>query len=331
MRNVNLMQIVRQTHADELENITNKDQYQAREKKLFDQDSARLRDVMISVNFYPDLLKENGAYRIPQEDGEFIQWILENYTSDNMKYLRKGNFEKIDIYFLSKILSGFDGILKHIGANEKIRAMSHQLANQRTHYDENVLMFNIRLKHTALLQDINMIFSSPAFALTYADRIECLEKINALTEKYTSDAVRLYSDIIQRRQDECKKYSYPISIEELAFSEHRKLINEELYANEEFRSLMIKLNALKFNAKFRVQNEKARIKIVKRIAEIKKDILKRHPLDKVEIEKMTKLEQLMLLTDEPFRVYNDSKTDLWYVSFGDDVSWLDEHYSMIVG
>lgn len=335
MKYINLSQIVKQTHEVELERyITNKDDagYHAKFKEMYDRDNSRLKEVMLSVNFYPELLKEGGEYKFPREDGEFIQWILENYTSEDMKYLRKGNFDRVDIGFLFKIISGFDKILKHLNVDENVREVTHQLVNRVTRYNERVLMFNIQVEQMKLIRDMSEVFTIPAFGLNYNDKMECLEKINALTGKYTADAVKIYTDIIKRRVDECKKNSYPITAEEMAFSERRNHINEELRANEEFRSLQEQLNELKHNNKFNVQNEKERIKIVKRISEIKLDILKHHPLDNTEIEKMTKLEKIMLLTDEPLRIFNDSETGKWYVDFGEDVSWwLDKYDSFILG
>lgn len=340
MKYINLLQIVKQTHESKLEeyvtnkNDDNKDEakYYDKLKELYDRDSARLREVMISVNFYPELLKEGGEYIFPREDGEFIQWILENYTSEDMKYLRKGSFNKVDIDFLFKILNGFETILKHLDVDENIRALTHQLVNQVTNCDERVRMFNIQFKQMELIRDISQVFRMPTFGLTYNDKMECLEKIDALTEKYTADAGKIYSDIIKRRRAERIKNSYPITAEELTFSKRRNLINYELRTNKEFCRLQDELNELKYNNKFNVQNEKARIKIVKRVSEIKLDILKHHPLDNVEIEKMTKLEKIMLLTDEPFEVFNDSETGKWYVNFGEDVSWwLDKYDSFILG
>lgn len=335
MKYINLSQIVKQTHESELETyLTNENEakYHDKLKEFYDRDSARLREVMISVNFYPELLKEGGEYKFPREDGEFIQWILENYTSEDMKYLRKGNFDRVDIGFLFKILSGFESILKHLDVDENVRALTHQLVNQVTKYDERVRMFGIQFKQMELIRDMSQVFRIPTFGLTYNDKMECLEKIDALTGKYTADARKIYSDIIERRRDERKKNSYPITAEELTFSERRNLINCELRANEEFCRLQDELIELKHNNKFNVQNEKARIKIVKRISEIKLDILKHHPLDNTEIEKMTKLEKLMLLADEPFEVFSDSETGQWYVNFGEDVSWwLDKYDSLILG
>lgn len=334
MKYINLSQIVKQTHEVELERyITNNDEagYHAKLKELYDRDGSRLREIMISVQFYPELLKEDGAYKFPREDGEFIQWLLENYTSEDMKYLRKGKFNKVDIGFLFKIVGGFEEILKHLDVDESVRTLAHHLVNQVTKCDERVRMFNIQFGQMKLLHDINMVFSTPTFGLNDEDKMECLERIAALTEKYTSDAVKIYSDIVKRRRDECIKNAYPITAKEMEFSERRKHINEELYSNEEFCNLQQELNALKHNNKFNVQNEKMRIKIVKRIAEIKMNILKNYPVDEIEIEKMTKLERIMLLTDEPFRIFNDSTDGKWYVIFGEDISWLDEYDSMILG
>ena len=96
MRYVNLKQIVRQTHEQELDTL-DESAYEDRFKKFFDHDSEKLREVLVAIGFLPDLIKENGEYKIPAEDGELIQRIIEEYTTDNMKLVRKGQFGKVDM------------------------------------------------------------------------------------------------------------------------------------------------------------------------------------------------------------------------------------------
>ena len=325
MKYINLKQIVRQTHEKELDKLS-QDDYTDRFKKLYDHDSEHLREVLTAVNFFPDLLKENGEYKIPIEDGEFIQWILDNYTSDDMKHIRKGEYHRVDINFMFTLVNGLDTLLKHLDVEQEIRDVSHILVNQKTKYDEKVRLFNIQAEYMRLLHDITMLFEVPTFDLTYDDRMECLAQIDTLTEKYTDDARKIYSDVVKKREEIIRKNSYPITLEEIAFSDRKIQINNELYANEEFCMLQSELNEMKRNKGFLKHYEKERILRERRITEIFKEIASKYPID---VDNMTKLERIMVLAEDSFRIHIDGATKEAYVYFDTDVSWFDEHDTMI--
>ena len=204
MRYINLKAVVRQTHDAELGSLKN-DDFTERFKKLYDHDSEHLREVLIAVSFYPELLKENGEYKIPIEDGEFIQWILENYTSEDMKHIRKGEFSRVDINFMFTLVSGLDTLLKHLDVDKDIRDSSHLMVNQKTKYDEKVRLFNIQAEYMRLIHDIVGIFEIPTFQLTYEDRMVILEEIDALTKKYVHEARKTYSDVMKKREEIIKR------------------------------------------------------------------------------------------------------------------------------
>ena len=67
---VNLRQIVKCLHEGDIESHSNPEE---RLKKLYDTDNEHLLEILNAVHFYPELLKEDGEYRIPREDGELIE------------------------------------------------------------------------------------------------------------------------------------------------------------------------------------------------------------------------------------------------------------------
>ena len=89
---VNLRKIVKYLHEEEIESHSNPEE---RLKKLYDTDNEHLLEILNAVHFYPELLKKDGEYNIPKEDGELIEWILKKYTSPDMKLIRKGEFAKV--------------------------------------------------------------------------------------------------------------------------------------------------------------------------------------------------------------------------------------------
>ena len=144
MGTINLMQIVKVIYEEDLEKYSG-DDYKEELKKKFDYCSICLREVLDAVYFSVELLKVNGEYRRPREDGEFIQWIIENYKDDNMKLVRKGEFIKADVQFMFILMKGLDELLKHIDIDEDTRMASRIVLRQRTKYDENIRFYNISL------------------------------------------------------------------------------------------------------------------------------------------------------------------------------------------
>ncbi len=323
MGTINLMQIVKVIYEEDLEKYSG-DDYKEELKKKFDYCSICLREVLDAVYFSVELLKVNGEYRIPREDGEFIQWIIENYKDDNMKLVRKGEFIKADVQFMFILMKGLDELLKHIDIDEDTRMASRIVLRQRTKYDENIRFYNIQAEFYKMLYNTNALFSTPNFRLTYEDKMECLDAIAELTNEYTSGANKICSDIINKRKELIEKNSYPLSAEEVAFSQRFMDIQDELHQNEEFCRLQEELNELKKNKGFLKQYEKEKKKKIKRVQEIINEVSSKYP---VKIEEMTKIERIMALTDTPFSIhFSDGK---WSITFESDVSWFDELYTMI--
>ncbi len=320
---INLMQIVRQTFESELDVFTG-DKYKEELKKKYDYCSDKLREVLIAVHFDPDLLKENGEYKIPRQDGEFIQWILEHYTNESMKQIRKGDFPKADMQFMYTFMKGLDDLLSHLDMDDNRRTASRYILRERTKYDENIRIFNIQVEFYKMLNNTANILSFPTFRLTYEDRMDCLEAIADLTKRYSDEVKSICGDIVNRRKEIIKKNSYPITLEEFTFSERFTKIHERLQGNEEFCRLQEEINALKHNHDFLNKNEKKRIKVVKRIKEIIKEVSDDYPID---VENLTTIERLMMLSDTPFVVHFSNGEGS--IEFTDDVSSFERIYSMI--
>ena len=323
METINLMQIVRQTFESELDMYSG-DQYKEELKKKFDYSSDKLREVLIAVHFDPDLLKENGEYRIPKQDGEFIQWIIEEYKNENMKHVRKGEFPQADMQFMYTFMKGLDDLLNHLEIDERRRTASKYMLRERTKYDENIRLFNIQSDFYKMLNNTTAIMSSPAFRLTYADRMDCLEAIAELTKSYSTEVNKICSDIVKRRKAIIKKNSFPITMEEFVFSERFSKIQDRLHENEEFCNLQDGINELKHNGGFLNKNEKKRIKLLNRIKEIVNEVSGDYPVD---LDNMTKIEKIMMLSDTPFVVHFSGGEG--YIEFTDDVSAFEKMYSMI--
>lgn len=315
MKYLNLKQIVRQTHEAELDMNYTEDRF----KKLYDNDNARLLEVLSALNFCVDLIKEDGEYHIPQEDGEFIQWILEHYTDADMKLIRKGEYIKADLQYVFFIITGLDNMMKHLEVDEDIHDLQMEYIHKKTDYYVQVRIWNTQVELYRMFNDVANYMKQPTFNLTYENRIEYLDTVNDLTEAYVRSVREAFSDVWKRRKAEVRSHSFPITLEELAFSERSIQISNELSENEEYVSLRRELREMKRNKGFLNKYEKERDKKEKRLLEIFREVASKYP---IEVDKMTKIERIMCLAESTFLTQYDSETKEWTITFDvDDTAW----------
>lgn len=53
------------------------------------------------------VLRTGKTYKFNEKNTDFILFVLENFTSKNMKLLRKGNIDKVNSAFIIKLIDGF--------------------------------------------------------------------------------------------------------------------------------------------------------------------------------------------------------------------------------
>lgn len=103
----------------------------------------KFADVVDAVGIDPSLLKggNNGedtnqtsklSWRLPEESGAFIKWVLENYTTKDFKALRKANFHETSLETVEHLIKGFCSMLRNLGYNsdaveQQRRAMAHRM------------------------------------------------------------------------------------------------------------------------------------------------------------------------------------------------------------
>ena len=89
-------------------------------------DRDKFADIVDAVGIDPSLLKGGGEdadtnlpsklpWRLPEECGPFMAWILDNYTSSDFKALRKANFHDVSLETAGKLINGFCSILTGLG------------------------------------------------------------------------------------------------------------------------------------------------------------------------------------------------------------------------
>lgn len=321
-RYLNLKQIVRQTREAELEIDGSEDRF----KKLYDHDNEHLREVLEAVNFSVELLKLDGEYHIPQEDGEFIQWILEHYTDADMKLIRKGEFVKADLGFLFTLINGLDTVMKHLEIDEEIRGLQIEYMHKKTDYHIQVRIWNTQVELYNMFHDVTQYMKNPMFNLTHENRIEYLDEVSELTTAYASAVRQAFTDIWKKREEEIKSHSFPITLEEMEFSERSRQISAELAENEEYIKIRKELREMKHQKGFLSKYEKERKQKEKRLLEIFREVAGKYPID---VDKMTKIERIMCLADSSFIIHYSSESKEWYVTFDVDESTWDQIDSII--
>lgn len=317
---VNLRQIVKYLHESDIESHSNPEE---RLKKLYDTDNEHLLEILNAVHFYPELLKEDGEYRIPREDGELIEWILKEYTSPDMKLIRKGEFAKADIGVVYKLLDGLNKILQHLEIDEETIMAQQQIMNQKTDYHIAVRMWNMQYDFMRLMHDMTYYMQMPTFNLTYNNKVDFLDRAVEITEEYVKEVRQEFTDIWKEREQYVKQNAIPITLEEMEFSQRSIDIINILYKNDEYVKIKSQLKELREDKGFIKKYEKEKSRLESRLIEIFREEAKQFPID---VDKMTKIEKIMCLSDGAFLVHYDGAEKQAYVTFDVETTGWDKYY-----
>ena len=317
---VNLRQIVKYLHEDDIESHSNPEE---RLKKLYDTDNEHLLEILNAVHFYPELLKEEGEYRIPREDGELIEWILKEYTSPDMKLIRKGEFAKADIGVVYKLLDGLNKILQHLEVDEETIMAQQQIMHQKTNYHIAVRMWNMQYEFMRLMHDMTYYMQMPTFNLTYDNKVEFLDRAMEITKEYVEEVREAFTDIWKEREQYVKQNSIPITLEEMEFSQRSVDIINTLYKNEEYVRIKDRLKELRNDKGFIKKYEKEKSRLESRLIEIFREEVKQFPID---VDKMTTIEKIMCLSDGAFQIHYDGTEKQAYVTFDVETTGWDKYY-----
>lgn len=316
---VNLRQIVKYIHENDIENHPSPED---RLKKLYDTDNEHLLEVLNAVNFCVDLLKEDGEYRIPGEDGELIEWILQDYTSPEMKHIRKGEFGQVDIEYTYRLLDGLDKMLRHLGVDAETIMAQQQVMNTKTGFHISVRMWNIQYELMRMLHDMTAYMKMPTFNLTYNNRVDYLDQAMDITEEYVKEVREAFTKIWKERKAYVEAHSIPITLEEMEFSRRSIEIINVLHENEEYMTIRRQLSEMKTDKGFLKKYVKERRKKEKRLVEIFREESSKFPID---VQSMTKIEKIMCLAEGSFSIHYEGGAQQAYVTFDVDTSNWDDY------
>lgn len=304
---VNLKSIVKHVHDSELELHSNAE---SRLEELYEKDRRYLLEIFAAVDFCADLLKEDGEYRIPRKDGEFIEWLIEEFSSTDMKKIRNGRYEEADIGYLYEVITGLLQILEDLDIDPiKIEAQK-EIIMLKTEYPLIVRLWNIRGKFAQMWTNLMYYSYSPTFHMTMEQRVNYLEWMDSATENLQHNMQNEFGRLWEETETAIKSSCIKLTKEDMELSERTKFIIEALHNNSEYLELRQRLYELEEKKQPLIKYEKERAKIAKRIKEILNMVAKGYPLD---VEKLSLLEKIMYAADEGFVLTHKGGEDEWYL------------------
>lgn len=240
-----------------------------------------------------------------------------------MKLIRKGEFAKADIGVVYKLLDGLNKILQHLEVDEETIMAQQQIMNQKTNYHITVRMWNMQYNFMRLMHDMTYYMQTPTFNLTYDNKVEYLDRAMEITEEYVKTVRQAFTDIWKERVQHVKQDAIPITLEEMQFSGRSIDIINILYKNDEYVKIKEQLKKLKGDKGFIKKYEKEKSRLESRLIEIFREEVKQFPID---VDKMTKIEKIMCLSDGAFQVHYDGTEKQAYVTFDVETTGWDKYY-----
>lgn len=307
MNYVNLKSIVSYIYEDD---ITSHPSPEERLEILYEKCRQYLLEIFNALDFLPDLIKIDGEYRIPNTDGPFIEWLINDFTSPKMKLVRKGQYYEAGPEYLYKFFIGLGNILIHLDVEEvKIQAQM-EIMQKRTDYFLMVRLHNIRTQMMEIMNNLFQYVHIPIFNLEYDEKCKFLDTVTEGIQEFNRTTGKEFLQLIQQKEEEIKKTAYKISAEDFNFSNRTKEIYKQLNENEEYKRLMEQLENLENYKGFLKTYDKEKRKITNRIQEIFNKIIQNYP---IEINNITEIEKIMYSMSGPFRLTHKGGEEGWYV------------------
>lgn len=308
MEYVNLKKIVKYVYEEEIENdpVCPKERLES----LYEKSRRYLLEIFNALDFCHELLKNDGEYQIPKQNGEFIEWLLQEFKSEQMRLVRNGKYHEVEPEYLYKIIMGFNKMLENMKVEEvKIQAQM-EIMMRKTEYPFIVRLHNIRYQLERILINLMHYTYNPIFHMTVEKRCEYLDFVYDKAKLFQKEVGGEFCELQKREEKYIKENALKISDEDIGYSPRTFAIIEQLHSIPEYIELREDLEKLENKKQPLNKYEKKRSKIVNRMREILKDIAKEYPTD---LKQMTKLEKLMYNTDEGFVLTHKSGEEGWYV------------------
>ncbi len=308
MQYVNFKSIVKNVYEEEIEN----DQISPAERgeDIYEKNRKYLLEMFDALDFCHELLKKDREYAIPKPDGEFIEWLLREYTTRQMKLIRNGKYQEVEPEYLYKIIQGLEKLLKDLEIDDNTFQAQMEIIMLKTEYPLIVRLHNIRVQMLDTLNNLWNYTYIPTFHLSMGERCKYLDWVQERTKICKEEIIKEFSGIWEKKQTDIKENALKISISDIGYSPRTLAIIEELNNNQEYLNLREELHNLEEKKQPLIKYKKKQAKIVEKMKKILNDVAKDYPLN---LEQVTMLEKLMYTTDEGFIMTRQSGDDGWYV------------------
>lgn len=322
-KTINLRAIVQVVHEDELMNYKDEPVVgsKSRLEELYEQDRIKLQKIFVSIDFCPDLIKNpKGEYTIPQQDGEFVEELIRNFTSSNMKCIRDGRYGECEFIFLQNLLTGINNMMVHLDIDENIRKTQLEIMQKKTNFHLLLRFGSLNAAYSRIINNLAYAFTVPGMYFTFKDKCDFFDDLLQQMLILENQTQRDLGKLMKEREEYVKKNSLKLTFEEVQFSSRSKEISRLLNANEEYIQLRSQVEELEKGKGFIYDKEKQKIKLNQKIMKIFHDITEDIPIN---VEEMTKIEKIMCLCDGRLLIHHEGGTDDWYVMFDDSYDWMD--------
>lgn len=140
-------------------------------------------------------------WRLPEECGPFLVWILDNYTSSDFKALRKANFHDVSLETAGKLIDGFCSILAGLGFGGYTVEKQRRKMSARMHYTVRSSRSEVEDALDGLSKLLDK-YDAACLGMRKDELAYFHGFINAQVKELTNYIDEVYENYIDIRQDE---------------------------------------------------------------------------------------------------------------------------------
>jgi hypothetical protein len=276
---------------------------------LYELKRQNLLEIFCCIGVITDLFKKDNEYIFPEEDIELIEELLDGYKDVEMKAIRKGKYYEAGAEYIYRLILLIDTLLIDLDTSDEVRKIQVDYMQRKMDYMLMVRLENIGIRLQGLFRNISNYTQVPVFKLSYDERCEYLDAVDAEIAIFEKMAMEKFSNIMHKKDNEFKENAIKIPVEKMIQSERSNAIQKMLFENKEYQMLFHEQHELENNKGFIKDYEKKREKILNKLRRIIKETEDKVPTNE---EDKTELEKLLESIDGSLVLSYKSGDKYWY-------------------
>ncbi len=311
MKTVNLEKIVLYHFESEIE-LEPEETRENKKKSCYENVRTQLIQMLSNLDFSVELLKDDesgyankGSFVIPMEDGEFIEWIIDEFGGEFGKKIKASDFGNCDREKLKKLIEGLLLMLKHLGVDEDIIQLQRDIMEQKT-------MIYISYECKEMWQRMYQGFEAVTHFMEIGTSFLAYEEQKNFWScwkddfrKFMNEKEHEYMEAERAAKARILDKAPRFSMQDVELSERSRIVIEKLQENNEYVALRQEYENLFLPPKKRTASgtkatKKRKRQIIKRQYEIFDEITKQLPIN---VDEMSPLERYMCVCDGMFRLF----------------------------